>query len=94
MATHERHTHPTGRVHFHPWGLSRDDRSHRKQCGGSGISGGGGGGGGIAAVSDTLEARRFVGGTYGNLTGPLYSLDRIVRKLGHGGRRIEHALTR
>lgn len=34
------------------------------------------------------EARRFSGGTYGNLSGPLLSLDRIVRRLGHTGRRI------
>ena len=30
-----------------------------------------------------------MGGTYGNLTGPLLPLDRIVKRLGHVGRRID-----
>ena len=49
------------------------------------------GGGGLRRREGmgAAEARRFSGGTYGNLTGPLYSLERIIRKLGHGGRTID-----
>lgn len=78
MEAHARHTHNTGRVHFHPWGLSSEAAGG---CGARSRAAGG-------PQLSRLEARRFVGGTYGNLTGPLYSLDRIVRKLGHTGRRI------
>lgn len=63
MAEHKRHTHPSGRVNFHPWGLSGE----AKGCD---------------------DARRFSGGTYGALTGPLLTLDQIVRRLRHTGRRI------
>ena len=77
MAGHMQHAHPSGRVHFHPWGLS-SELPHR--CERSAI--------GSSVLREELETRRRSGGTYGNLTGPLYSLDRIVRKLGHSGRRI------
>ena len=44
--------------------------------------------GGTPRAGCSDDSRRFSGGTYGNLTGPLLSLDRIVRRLGHVGRRI------
>ena len=69
MSVHQAHKHPSGRVHFHGWGLSSDAPARCAKGKGNG-------------------ARRFVGGTYGALTGPLYSLDRIRQKLGHVGRRI------
>ena len=48
MAVHLAHAHPTGRVHFHPWGLSTDLRAaHRgapAACAGDASSGPRGGG--------------------------------------------------
>ena len=82
MEVHEKHQHPSGNVHFHPWGLSAEVP---RKCA---ADGGADGGARPAARMHELEARRFSGGTYGNLTGPLFSLDRIVRKLGHTNRRI------
>jgi hypothetical protein len=78
MEVHRRHAHPSGRVHFHPWGLTGDVSSSPKCHGASNSD-----------ANERLEARRYVGGTYGNLTGPLFSLERIVRRLGHAGRRID-----
>ena len=40
--------------------------------------------GGTPRAGCSDDSRRFSGGTYGNLTGPLLSLDRIVRRLGIG----------
>jgi hypothetical protein len=95
MGVHTRHSHPSGRVHFHPWGLSNDAS---RKCAGAAHP---------AALStattdtkallassgakgtfDAIATRRYSGGTYGALTGPLLPLERIVRKLRHSGRRI------
>ena len=95
MAVHARHRHPSGRVHFHPWGLSSsaacagasqsrapvsEDGTTRRRDSSAGVE---------PLAGAVEQSRRYSGGTYGNLTGPLLSLDQIVRRLGHAGRTID-----